>query len=288
MHSAGALPAHDASAAAWHNLSIFFEADCMGQTASISIDGNRDLPGASISLLSGTAGFGSGFHAAYFDDFRLDVNNNTTSTRPTPAGSFLLDIAVSGPGPAADGAPSGPVPPLPPRSNVTGWVGAAYTLSSKALRLTQLARFQVPGNQAVHELAVFRAADGARVPIVGGHMQPGVGPAVNLVDCESDLLGFCYSYPFAPVTLNATETYYVVSREAAGGDAFATMSNPASASDMAHRIGSTVLSHRAPGFGRIAGRVLKADGADGAWELTPEVDTMHGPVNWVVEEEPPC
>ena len=92
------------------------------------------------------------------------------------------------------------------RNNFTGWVGMSVTIGGSPLTVTALGRIVVSGNSGTHAVKLVTAT-GADV----------VGGSANVT--PSGVAGtFSYGTLSAPLTLNANTTYYVVSRETAGGD----------------------------------------------------------------------
>ena len=252
--AAGALGAP--ATGAWHRLALAFSDD----TASAAIDGApvAAVPAGVLRVAAGGWGLGSGAHTAAFDAVALAP---APGHAPAP-GSWLYDL----------------LPGEDLRANFTGWAGFELDLrapGSAALRVGALGRFRARGNARAHALTVFDAVSGAAVP--------GANATVDFGACVSDLLGFCYGALAAPVTLAPGGRYYVVSREAAGGDAFVAMSDAAAATTHAHRDGTTLMSYAGPGAGAVAGKVSRADGG-AAWAAEGDVECMYGPLNLLLAE----
>jgi hypothetical protein len=248
-----------ASPQPWQALSLTFE----DYDVAARLDGAVVAASLPTRLTNGVAGLGTQYHLAYFDNLAL------RPVREAALGSFLLDITPQ----RAD------VPSV--WRNFTGWAGAVWNLTDPGLSPPQatvlgLGRFKAPGNSNAHELAVFRASDGRR-------MSP-TSVSVDLATCNADLLGFCYAMLSSPLLLPAGDAYFVVAQEAAGGDAILEMTDPASASTMANRIATTLMTYQGPNWGHVAGRVWQQAGSD-SWLVVPEQDTMYGPVNWLLGQQ---
>jgi len=184
----------------------------------------------------------------------------------TPKGSFVLDCLVG----------------QETTNAFEGWAGFVLDLTGVAVnvRLKQLGRFKVPGNDAVHQLNVVAVTDDGNFEF----LYPQTAEySVDMKECESDLMGFCYTKEFDDaVELAVGKTYFVVSSEVAGGDRFVNMTDPATGTNRSHRDGLTYMSYLAPDRGQITGRVLL--GKAMVPQITQEIDTSYGPLNFVVIE----
>ena len=147
------------------------------------------------------------------------------------------------------------------------------TAARAPLAVAGVGRFRAPGNAGAHALDIVDAATGRSAlaaPLAVRMDDAGCG--------FPDVLGFCYAAVGAqPAQLSAGRVYYVVSQEAAGGDAFVSMSDAAAATTHVHRDGTTLLSYRGPGMGVVAGRVWGASRA--ALQASTEIEIMNGPLN---------
>ena len=235
-----------AAAAGWRRIEMSFAA----YQLEISVDG-VSLTGqpAPVTLGSGTSGVGSSWANVVFDNLTLTANAESTP------GSFLFDC-------------------LPGQElvNLTGWAGMAVEAKA-TVAITRLGRYKTLGNRKTHAMGIFRASDHAAM------LPSGSRPAVGM-SCEADLLGFCWTAPFAPVNLVPGETYYIVAEETTDGDLATEMADAARMTTHAHRDGSTIMSYN-NGVVEVTGRVAKVDGS---WMVTPELDTSFGPVNFVVKQ----
>jgi hypothetical protein len=95
------------------------------------------------------------------------------------------------------------------RSNFSGWAGMAITVGSSPITVSSLGRMVAAGNNANH---VVKLVSAAGVDIAGGSATvaaAGVTPG-----------SFAYASLANPVVLNAGTTYYLVSQETSGGDAW--------------------------------------------------------------------
>ena len=232
---------------AWHRLSIEFADDGV----AAALDGVRLAAVAGLRASTGAAALTSGWHRAHFDALQLAA----AAAAPRAPQSWLYDVL---PGEAA-------------RANLTGDAGFVLDLRTAAapLVVAALGRFRARGNARAHELDLIDAATGASLLAARARL--------DLADCATDLLGFCYAALQAPATLQPGRVYLVVSSEEAGGDAFLAMDDAAAATTHVHRDGTTLMSYRGPGAGAVAGRAWR-EGA-GPWQRDELVETMFGPLN---------
>lgn len=270
----------------WHNLSLIFD----GDNVSFAIDEVRVKATARTQLMNGVAGFGSGFHHAFFDNFALTP---LSASRGLTPGSFVLDVTPMGTQQAGqNSAVKGIAQPIVHSS--AGWGGFVLNLSSseQAITIDCLARYKLvnglvnasstgasllaPGvpNVGAHRLGIFDATTGAS-------LLSSQQPTVHMATCETDALGFCWSAPFIPVILHPGRSYVIASEED-GKDGYVEMTDPATGTKMGHRIGTTYMSYKTPGFGAVAGRAWREAATTGAFTVTPEIDTSYGPVNFRV------
>jgi hypothetical protein len=93
------------------------------------------------------------------------------------------------------------------RNDFGGWVGGSFTTGASPVTLTQLGRLFLSGNSGTHTVKVV-TSNGADVPgaFVSVNLSGGVPGAFNYAPLGSS------------VTLNPNTTYYIVSKETAGGD----------------------------------------------------------------------
>jgi hypothetical protein len=244
----------------WHSLSLAL----LDDSAEARLDGALVASIASgsgaLHSSSGVVGLGTLWHTAHFDELALQPHSRALLPGFTP-GSWLHDVL---PGEQA-------------WSNYSGWAGFVLALTapgSSAIQVRALGRFRVRGNSRVHALDVLDAATLLSV-LPGGQPVPvDLSPA----GCPaSDLLGFCYSEDLPePAVLLPGHTYFVVSQETAGGDAFLAMSDAAAATTHVHRDGSTLMSYAGPGLGGVAGRV---SGDHGQWAVESNIECAYGPLN---------
>lgn len=254
--ASGPLPGTSPPAVgAWHTLALAFVDD----TVAVLVDGILVQSAAGLRSASGAYGLGSRFHVAYFDSLRLDA----TSGHGRTPGSWLYDV----------------LPGEVLTTNFTGRAGFVIDLTAPGtlpLVVSALGRFRARGNSRSHALDVIDAATGVSV-LAGGAVTVDMSPA----GCPAtDLLGFCYAALPNPATLAAGGRFYVVSSEAAGGDAFVTITDAAAATNHVHRDGTTLMSYAGPLRGAVAGRVSQAAG--GVWLEDGTIELMHGPLNLVL------
>jgi len=96
-----------------------------------------------------------------------------------------------------------------PRSNFSGWAGMAIAVGSSPITVSSLGRMVTAGNNANHVVKLVNAAGG---DIAGG--------SATMVTAGATPGSFAYAPLANPVVLNADTTYYLVSQETAGGDAW--------------------------------------------------------------------
>lgn len=161
-------------------------------------------------------------------------------------------------------------------------------------------------NIGCHALGVFDLATGAS--LLPTHEPT---PTVDMKTCATDALGFCWTAPLTtPLVLAPGQSYIVASSED-GVDAYAEMTDPATGTKMGHRIvrplrmdatflvcdrhclllmvsrddswqGTTYMSYQTPGgihAPAVTGRAFR-NGDSGPFQVTHEIDTSFGPVNF--------
>ena len=125
----------------------------------------------------------------------------------------------------------------------------------------------VPNKQS-HQLGVFSISGESLLPA-------GAKPAVDMATCHTDALGFCWSAKLSRPLELAPGGSYVVAAQEGGGDGYAEMTDPATATIMGHRIGTTYMSYVTPGGPRapaVTGRAWRA-GNSGAFSVIEEIDS---------------
>ncbi len=94
------------------------------------------------------------------------------------------------------------------RNNFSGWVGMKIVVGGSSITVSQLGRLVASGNNGSHAMKLVRASDGADVP-----------GSTTTVALSGGIPGqFRYGHLTAPITLQAGESYYLVSLESNGGD----------------------------------------------------------------------
>jgi hypothetical protein len=96
------------------------------------------------------------------------------------------------------------------RNNFTGWVGMSITVGSSPVSVTALGRIVVAGNTGSHAVKIVNAATSQDV----------TGGSVSVPTSGGTAGTLAYANLPASVTLSANTTYYVVSQETQGGDAW--------------------------------------------------------------------
>ncbi len=127
-----------------------------------------------------------------------DTSNDTaldlTTIQPASAGTAFLSQSVIG---------------SPIRNNFSGWVGMQLTVAARQLSVLAVGRTCLTGNSGSH-MVKFVASNGIDVP--------GGGAAVNLAGCTPG--HFVHSALANPIVLQPGVSYYLVSLESGGGDAW--------------------------------------------------------------------
>jgi predicted transglutaminase-like cysteine proteinase len=95
------------------------------------------------------------------------------------------------------------------RNDFSGWAGMAITVGSSPITVNSLGRMVTTGNNANH---VVKLVNAAGVDILGG--------SVTISTASATPGNFAYASLASPVVLSANTTYYLVSQETAGGDAW--------------------------------------------------------------------
>src|SRR5688572_7213418 len=96
-----------------------------------------------------------------------------------------------------------------PRTDFTGWVGMAILVGPAPVTVTRLGRTMLTASTVSHEVKLVRPA-GA----------DGVDLGTVTIPMSAATQGFAYATLQTAVVLDPNTEYYVVSREAAGGDVF--------------------------------------------------------------------
>ncbi len=93
-----------------------------------------------------------------------------------------------------------------PRSNFTAELGCVIVVGGSNITVTQLGRWVISGNSASHLLKIRKASDAS---VVG---------SVSVNTSGATTGAFLYGTLGSPITLNASETYYLLSEETNMGD----------------------------------------------------------------------
>jgi hypothetical protein len=123
------------------------------------------------------------------DPLALTINNPVT----TPTGAAFIR--------------SGPAAGAVLRNDYSGFVGTQFVVGGTALKVNQLGRWMVAGNNGTH---IVKLVQGNGVDVPGG--------SVSLNMTGKPVGQYAYANLAAPVTLTANDTYYLVTQETAGGD----------------------------------------------------------------------
>lgn len=128
----------------------------------------------------------------------------------TPNTSYVPVSFLYAAGPPDTTLLSGFSPASNLRNDFTGWVGTKFTVGSANVTVHSLGRIFATGNSGAHTVKIVLAADGSNVP----------GASVSLSMTGGTPGQFWYADLASPVTLQANTSYYLVSLEQAGGDAW--------------------------------------------------------------------
>jgi fibronectin type 3 domain-containing protein len=134
-----------------------------------------------------------------------------------------------------------------------GWLGMEFTTGSSAVSVSQLGRWVVAGNSQSHTLELVDAATGSVL-------------ASTTLNMAGQTTGqFAYASLSSPVTLAANHTYYLVSMENSGGDAWYDNDTVVTATNLGITVNSGVYNE----FG-ISG-----------WSLNGVAGSTYGPVSLI-------
>jgi hypothetical protein len=96
------------------------------------------------------------------------------------------------------------------RNNYSGYVGMQIVVGSTGINMTALGRMMAAGNSGTHTVKLVKVSDGTDVP----------GGSVSIAMGGGTVGEFQYANLSSPVLLPAGATYYVMSQESAGEDAW--------------------------------------------------------------------
>jgi hypothetical protein len=152
---------------------------------------------------------GGGQGMAYGPPSLLYTAAGTSQTTSTSA---TTSTTTTAPHPGTDNASPWVTSFTPTRlrNDFTGWVGAQVRVGSSDVSVSAIGRWVASGNAGAHAVKLVAAATGADV----------VGGSATVATGDAPPGGFRYAPLTHPVTLRAGATYYLVSRETAGGDAW--------------------------------------------------------------------
>jgi hypothetical protein len=143
------------------------------------------------------------------------------------------------------------------RTNFTGWAGMTILVGAKPITVTQLGRIMLTASTASHEVKLVRPAGDGGVDL---------GTVTIPISAATD--GFAYATLEPAVVLDANTEYYVVSHEAAGGDAF-------------HEVLDTTVT--TTDVAQVTSGVYNDD-ADPRYRRFGAPSSTYGPVDFVFEE----
>ncbi len=115
------------------------------------------------------------------------------------------------------------------RNNFSGWIGTSVTIGNLPLTVTALGRQYVSGNVYAHPMKIVNAATGSDV----------AGTSVTVSPLNGVPGSFDYADLPAGVSLNANTTYYILTKESAGGDQWYDLDTSAQSTNVATLSGAT-------------------------------------------------
>jgi hypothetical protein len=101
------------------------------------------------------------------------------------------------------------------RNDATGWMGMKITVGTSDLLLNQLGRWVVPGNSGTHTVKLVNATTGVDLA------------SATVATAGATSGQFQYTPLATPITLIASNSYYLLSQETAGGDQWYDFATPA-------------------------------------------------------------
>jgi hypothetical protein len=165
------------------------------------------------------------------NQYRAVFTNSQGTATTDPA---TLTVTASPPPPLGDTAWITSFTPSTLRNDFSGWVGARMVVGPADVSVTALGRWVVAGNTGTHALRIVDAA--------------GVDVATATVDTAGKPAGaFTYAALASPVTLTGGATYYLLSQESAGGDAWYEYTLSTTTTGAAADTGAASATNATPG-----------------------------------------
>lgn len=159
------------------------------------------------------------------------------------------------------------------RNDVTGWLGMELTVGNAPLVVTELGRWVAPGNSGTHAVRLIDATTGATLGTA----------AVDTLGAPAGQ--FKYAAMASSVTLAANTSYYVLSQETAGGDAWYDFGLPAAGTATGYQ--QWLLANGLPMDASGSGSASATPASDGlanllkyALGLTPQVSGDGGRLSY--------
>ncbi|MBZ5676447.1 MAG: hypothetical protein LAP61_19595 [Acidobacteriia bacterium] len=195
-----------------------------GQTAIFSV--NATGTGLSYQWQSQAPGGSSFANIAG----ATQASYTTPTTQVADSGTQFRCVVTNGGGSVNSGAATLTVQPVAgggspgyvtsktlngPRNDYSGWVGMAIHVGANPLAVSAVGRIVAPGNSHTHTVKIVDGATGSDVP----------GGSALVVTPGGTSGSFAYTTLAYPITLNAGSTYYVLSQESSGADAWYDYSN---------------------------------------------------------------
>jgi immunoglobulin I-set domain protein len=199
-----------------------------------------DIAGATsltLTLNAVTAGQGGNQYRAVF----TNAGGSATSNPAT------LTVTTAPPPPLGDTAWMTSFTPSSLRNDFSGWVGARVNVGPADVSVTALGRWVVAGNSGTHALRLVNAA-GADVATA----------TVNTAGAQAG--AFTYAALTSPVTLTAGATYYLLTQESAGGDAWYEYNLSTATTAVAADTGAAFATNASPGAVAAGGGAGQAYG----------------------------
>eukprot|EP00928_Gymnodinium_smaydae_P028736 TRINITY_DN21845_c0_g3_i1.p1 TRINITY_DN21845_c0_g3~~TRINITY_DN21845_c0_g3_i1.p1 ORF type:complete len:900 (-),score=115.96 TRINITY_DN21845_c0_g3_i1:138-2837(-) len=196
------------AASGWHSLRLNFS----GSSISAWIDDVQVANVWSSTFPRGMAALSSGWHTALFDDFVVEP----IASPPSLERSLLKRIGRLTFDYSRRTCNPNPFDQARRRQDFAGSVGLAFKVSAGYdLRVTTLLRYVVDGSQKNHTLELLEVVGNSVVSLARAVVNLNAGSSLTLDD-----LGFAAARLPHPVQLTQGRTYYLLTSEVAGGDAW--------------------------------------------------------------------
>ena len=190
-------------------------------------------------------------------EYRAVLTNTSGSVTSTVA-----TLAVNAVPPPSGAAWVTYVTPSVLRNNFSGWVGMRVQGGPSDLTVNALGRWVVSGNSQSHAVRLVLASTGADV-------------ATATVNTAGQPAGaFAFANLSTPVTLRADTTYFLVSQEVAGGDAWYEYNAATITTSAASDTGAAWASNTTPGTFYVGGSAGQSYGVPNLRYAVPEASPV--------------